>query len=191
MKKIWFIGFLLIGLIFIFGCESIDVSKVSDDDLERISEKAIVCNEPYIKFGTSCCLDQNDNKICDEDEGSINKIVVVKPENIAPERILPERCILAPGLACISHKIEPTQATLIISNGLGRTITVTNIDIAGCSGTFNTDMQSGSETRFDITGCDNGASGDGFEGDIILKYTAQSGLTKTVYGDIATRIWNK
>ncbi len=29
---------------------------------------AIVCNKPYILVGSSCCLDANDNKICDKDE---------------------------------------------------------------------------------------------------------------------------
>ena len=28
----------------------------------------LVCNEPYIPYGTDCCLDQNGNKICDKDE---------------------------------------------------------------------------------------------------------------------------
>ena len=27
-----------------------------------------VCNKPYILVGTDCCLDQNDNGICDSDE---------------------------------------------------------------------------------------------------------------------------
>ena len=27
-----------------------------------------VCNKPYILVGTECCLDQNDNSICDKDE---------------------------------------------------------------------------------------------------------------------------
>ena len=29
------------------------------------------CNEPYILVGTDCCLDKNDNKICDKDEGDL------------------------------------------------------------------------------------------------------------------------
>lgn len=29
----------------------------------------IVCNEPYIRIGTNCCLDGNSNNICDNDEG--------------------------------------------------------------------------------------------------------------------------
>lgn len=28
----------------------------------------VVCNRPYIRVGTSCCLDENDNMICDKDE---------------------------------------------------------------------------------------------------------------------------
>lgn len=28
----------------------------------------VTCNSPYIKVGTSCCLDQNSNNVCDNDE---------------------------------------------------------------------------------------------------------------------------
>ncbi len=30
----------------------------------------VVCNEPYINYGDSCCLDENNNSICDDDETS-------------------------------------------------------------------------------------------------------------------------
>lgn len=30
----------------------------------------IACNPPYIVKGSGCCLDQNDNRICDSDEGA-------------------------------------------------------------------------------------------------------------------------
>lgn len=49
MKKLLII--LIIGLILISGCE-----------------KEVVCNKPYIQVGTECCLDSNDNSICDKDE---------------------------------------------------------------------------------------------------------------------------
>lgn len=32
------------------------------------SQNEVTCNSPYIKVGTSCCLDQNSNGICDSDE---------------------------------------------------------------------------------------------------------------------------
>ena len=31
-------------------------------------QQKIMCNKPYILIGNSCCLDKNDNKICDNDE---------------------------------------------------------------------------------------------------------------------------
>jgi len=64
---LYILTLLVIG-IFLSACENIDISKLSDKDLERIADKAVVCNEPYIRFGTSCCLDQNNNNICDQDE---------------------------------------------------------------------------------------------------------------------------
>ena len=109
---------------------------------------------------------------------------------LSPEKFLPEKCILAPGLACVSHKVEPSQITLIISNGLGRAIRVDSIYVGGCSGTFSNEMQSGNETTFTLTtGCSNGDSKEAFKGDITFKYTEkQTGLAKTVYGNIATKV---
>ena len=37
---------------------------------------------------------------------------------LSPEKFLPEKCILQPGIACVSHKVEPAKVTLVISNGL-------------------------------------------------------------------------
>jgi len=38
----------------------------------------VVCNKPYILVGNSCCLDKNNNNICDNDE----KTVISKEENL-------------------------------------------------------------------------------------------------------------
>ncbi|MBR9702786.1 hypothetical protein GOV10_02005 [Candidatus Woesearchaeota archaeon] len=51
MKKLLFI--MLIATLFLVGC--VQTSKV-------------VCNSPYIMVGDSCCLDKDDNAICDRDE---------------------------------------------------------------------------------------------------------------------------
>lgn len=40
--------------------------------------QGVVCNKPYIRFADSCCLDQNENNICDNDE---NGVVVVKAKS--------------------------------------------------------------------------------------------------------------
>lgn len=33
--------------------------------------QSIICNTPYIRVGNGCCLDTNDNRICDSDESTI------------------------------------------------------------------------------------------------------------------------
>lgn len=37
----------------------------------KIKEVSVTCNAPYIKVGTSCCLDENSNNFCDNDESPI------------------------------------------------------------------------------------------------------------------------
>lgn len=108
---------------------------------------------------------------------------------LSPEKFLPEKCVLAPGLACVQHKITPTDSTLVLSNGLGRTITIDSIDVAGCSKTFDTAMISGTEATFTMTGCSNGASKEAFKGEITIVYTDKTyNISKTIHGNIATKI---
>ncbi|MBW2976612.1 hypothetical protein KY347_04155 [Candidatus Woesearchaeota archaeon] len=107
---------------------------------------------------------------------------------LSPEKFLPEKCVLSPGLACVSHKVEPSQVTLVISNGLGKTITIDSIDVAGCGNSFAVPMMSGEEEAFTINGgilCDNGNAKEAFKGQIKVMYTEkQTNLQKTAYGSI-------
>src|SRR3989338_9555108 len=72
MKRIFLLGVLIMGIL-IVGCENVDVSQISDQDLERISDKLIVCNNPYMRFASGCCLDQDTNGICDKDERDLTE----------------------------------------------------------------------------------------------------------------------
>jgi len=36
------------------------------------------CEKPYIKVGSECCVDQNDNKVCDKDEIELDNLRVQK-----------------------------------------------------------------------------------------------------------------
>jgi hypothetical protein len=53
MKKVYFLIMVLLA-IFFSACST--------------TQKQPVCNSPYILVGTSCCLDQNSNNVCDNDE---------------------------------------------------------------------------------------------------------------------------
>ncbi|MEK6983057.1 MAG: hypothetical protein AABX33_00655 [Nanoarchaeota archaeon] len=108
---------------------------------------------------------------------------------LSPEKFLPEKCVLEPGLACIQHKIEPTQSTLVITNSKGYTIILNSITVGGCSRTLNQEMLSGTDGTFVVTGCSNGIAKDKFKGDITLAYTDKNtNLTKTAYGNINSKI---
>lgn len=67
MKKLMLIGFI-ISLIFLFGCTETPTGEVIQP----------VCNKPYILVGTDCCLDKNDNSICDKDEIEESKVEETK-----------------------------------------------------------------------------------------------------------------
>ena len=109
---------------------------------------------------------------------------------LSPEKFLSEKCILQPGIACVSHKVEPAKVTLVISNGLGRTIIINNIDVGGCNGAFSQTMLSGTDNTFVIGGsCSNGLTKEKFKADITLSYTEKdTNLTKTSFGNINTKI---
>ena len=109
---------------------------------------------------------------------------------LSPEKFLPEKCVLEPGLACVSHKVESTKVTMVLSNGKGKSITIKSIDVKGCTSTFSQAMPSGTDYTYVIGGsCDNGIAKDSFKGDITISYTEKdTNLTKTAYGDIHTKV---
>jgi len=49
----------VIGILLIAGC-------INEEKKEEKQE--LTCNKPYIKVGNECCLDKDDNGICDKDE---------------------------------------------------------------------------------------------------------------------------
>ena len=108
---------------------------------------------------------------------------------LSPEKFLGEKCILETGMACVSHKVEPTQTTLVLAQNKGRTITVDSITVGGCTSSFTETMLSGTSSNFVITGCDNGITKENFKGEITIGYTEKdTNLTKTIFGNLNTKI---
>lgn len=67
MKNI-IIGLLVLSIFLISGCESINISDISKNLTKEDINKIITCDSPYIRHGYDCCLDQDNNAICDNDE---------------------------------------------------------------------------------------------------------------------------
>ncbi len=69
-KYISLLIILLIGVVFISSCvqQTDTPSGTGQKQTKQQETQQVTCNKPYILVGTSCCLDQNDNSICDSDE---------------------------------------------------------------------------------------------------------------------------
>ena len=108
---------------------------------------------------------------------------------LSPSKFLPEKCLVETGFTCVSSKVSSSSSVIVFSNGLGRSVTITQVDIGSCSGTFNTNLTSGDQSTFTLSGCSNGVVKDSFKGDVVIKFTERdNGLNKTAYGQIATKI---
>lgn len=104
--------------------------------------KELACNKPYIQVGADCCLDQNNNQICDNHE----------EQKIEEPRLSPERCALEQGLACVDFKASENDIQLGIANGLGRDIKIHTIKFKNldCARTFDVKLFSGDQKVFVI-----------------------------------------
>ena len=106
-----------------------------------------------------------------------------------PEKFLPNKCVIEPGLACVDSKIEASKTTLVLSNGLGKTIAITNIAVGTCSAAFTADLLSGTENTFVLDNCNNGIVQDKFKAGINVTYTSKdTGLSQKMYGSITTKV---
>lgn len=72
MKKIILL-FGLIAILLLAGCNTNEIPQ-NQTNIQP------TCNKPYILVGTSCCLDKNDNSICDSDEVKEEPKIEVKKE---------------------------------------------------------------------------------------------------------------
>ena len=79
----------------------------------QVKTQQPVCNKPYILVGNDCCLDKDDNSICDKDE--------IKEESKAeePKQITQEEA----AEETKTYTIQDLQAD--IGNVLGKTVVLT------------------------------------------------------------------
>ncbi len=73
----------ILTLIFLTGCNNTDTNQTTETNTN------IQCNTPYIRYATECCLDQNNNNICDQHETNItnNKKIteILEARNLTTE----------------------------------------------------------------------------------------------------------
>ena len=87
--------FLLIGA----GCEQQPITG------NVVKQSDIVCNSPYIRYGDSCCLDQNLNNVCDIDES-------ITPPDAQPSSVILDSCSSTTYLDCMGSYITKDEIFL-------------------------------------------------------------------------------
>lgn len=205
MRKEVIFGVFLFGIIILSACEKIDVSKLTDKDLQRISKELIVCNKPYIRYASGCCLDKNDNSICDKDEqekvtktSSEIPLVEETPSGITPPvketpaqpnkpETFQEQCTLQAGISCLDFKVTSSSSTITIKNSLGYDITIDRIIANQCTALGNQGLfLNGNSATYTLT-CIN--SGSRYNGQVNISYTnPETGIQHTNIGQIMAKI---
>jgi len=84
MKKILFA--LLAVLLVAASCNTPEQIVVQQQD--------VVCPDNYMRIGTTCCLDANDNQICDSDEVPVDTESPLQPDEESAELSVPEQMYL-------------------------------------------------------------------------------------------------
>jgi hypothetical protein len=211
MKKIILMALLLFVLI-IMGCDKIDLSKVSDKDLERISDKLIVCDKPYIRHADACCLDQNEDKICDDDQKltkdkSDNEDKKDnskdKEKNNKQNSDSGDKCTINSdsGLICDKFTITPNQEiTLLLKNTLSQSIVLQSAysEISdgnnACQLSADSPISANGMTAFSFSVDESCAAltkpGNIINAQITLSLLFQDGFTKTTQGTFTTTVLN-
>ncbi|MBW2992755.1 hypothetical protein KY345_06070 [Candidatus Woesearchaeota archaeon] len=100
------------------------------------------CESPYMKFGDSCCLDRDDNKICDSHE-TVQQTIIEEKE---------AECVVGEGLNCEDIKVTSDRIEIVIENILDRNINVHSIefDNVNCQRVFDDNLFRGQREVFVI-----------------------------------------
>ena len=208
MNKI-ILGIFVFSLFLLAACENLDLSKISDKDLERVSEKLIVCEKPYMRFESGCCLDKNENKICDRDERELTADEKTKESNyqseepkiesdtnpqdvterldereeiIVNEASVQQSCYLSDGsgLRCEKAEVSSDSTSLWIKNSLAEDISIKSAEISDGANSCNL-----RNSLAIISGnvAEVKFNGRCIKGDIKLTFIDPDGFSKTTTGN--------
>ena len=103
------------------------------------NDSSIICNKPYILVGKECCLDKDDNRICDRDEGVDDK----KDQFYVSGAVLKEECSTQNQFStifnCESYKVTPKGVELTLLWESAKLSFIKEISIPGtdCSKKWN------------------------------------------------------
>ncbi|MBW2967860.1 hypothetical protein KY362_05220 [Candidatus Woesearchaeota archaeon] len=108
-----------------------------------------------------------------------------------PAKFFPESCTMpsTSGLGCMDFKMTPDAAYLMIMNGRGLDMHISNITVGECAASFDVDLLDGYSNVFNVTGCSFGSKGAKIREDLIIYYNYKdSNMSKPGKGSITAKI---
>src|SRR3989338_7026367 len=94
---------------------------------------------------------------------------------LSPDKFVPEKCALESGIGCMDFKVQEDSVTLVLRNGRGEDITISEIAVGQCKGANLGSLKNGEQRTFTITGCNN-AINSKFNEKINITYAGENGL---------------
>jgi len=183
------LGVLIISIVLLYGCSQVEESKTVE---EEIDEKEIVCSFPYIRHGTDCCWDRNNNNVCDEYETApvVTETAPVVTVPVPEETVkIQEQCSLPSGIECVEFRYRGNAIEMTIKNKAGFDMAGIDISIEGedCSAkaAIGSLLEDGQQASFRLV-C-SPASG-AFQGKLRFIYTER--LTGEYYNQVGEIMLN-
>jgi hypothetical protein len=136
MKKTYIMLVLLGAIALIAGCSS------SDKTAAKTAENAIACEKPYIIVNGDCCLDNNNNGLCDKNEAA------KKPgDDLLQGPYVSERCEGGGRLKCVTYNIGLNTISIKFQSTSKDLINIKKIELPslGCSREYGGNV----EMRYD------------------------------------------
>ncbi len=107
---------------------------------------------------------------------------------LSPDRFLASKCVLHSGIACTDFRVNEDSVTVVLRNGRGDDMTITEITIGGCTGSTNGSLQNGEQAQFVVDGC-NYIPYDRANAEInVTYYLALGELSHTTVGNIIAKV---
>lgn len=104
-----------------------------------------------------------------------------------PDRFFPTACTLESGIGCTDFKVNEGNVILVLRNGRGEDISISNIAAMNCTGSASGPLRNGDQGVFIVDGCRNAADSK-FVSDLNITYTGESGITHSNAGRIVGKI---
>lgn len=156
-------------------------AKTVSDGTNQVDKN--VCDSPYIRYGTSCCLDQNSNSICDSDENT-------ESVNTDSGKYVSGTAQVGAPFGLVAHNVNTAGVQLELRNSGGDSYLIEEVDVSPCGVTrdlTNSPLSSGGSRTFRIS-C-NLEEGSIFRGDITVTYhSSGSSLSLRSTGTISAKV---